>query len=166
MALASTTRAEHPLTLPVVLLVGSVAPLAVAFASQYLGSLQPCELCVWQRWGYGVTILLALVTFALPRQRRHWGALATSLALLGVAGVALFHVGVEQHWWQGFASCTGNLDFSKSTADLEKQLMATPVIPCDRPAWTMLGISMAGYDFAYALALGLFGFVAALRGPK
>jgi hypothetical protein len=41
--------------------------------------------------------------------------------------------------------------------------MDTPVIPCDRPAWTMFGISMAGYDFIYAALLGLFGLVAAGR---
>jgi disulfide bond formation protein DsbB len=163
MTANSMTERQGPFPLALLLLLGAIAPLVVAFASQYLGGLQPCELCIWQRWGYGAAIALAVLALILPRARRRAGALLTSLALLGVAGLALFHVGVEQHWWQGLASCSGNLNFNQSLADLEKQVMETPVIPCDRPAWTMFGISMAGYDFAYALALGLFGLAAAIR---
>jgi disulfide bond formation protein DsbB len=162
---ASMTDRQSSFPLVPVLLAGSIAPLAVAFASQYLGGLQPCELCIWQRWGYGAAIAIALVSLILPGPWRRLGAMLTAFALLIVAGLALFHVGVEQHWWQGLASCSGNLNFNQSLADLEKQVMETPVIPCDRPAWTMFGISMAGYDFAYALALGLFSLVAAIRSP-
>jgi disulfide bond formation protein DsbB len=159
-------RRESSFALLPLLLLGSIAPLAVAFASQYLAGLQPCELCIWQRWGYAGAIAIGLVSLVLPRAGRRLGAILTALALLAVAGLALFHVGVEQHWWQGLASCSGNLNFNQSLADLEKQVMETPVIPCDRPAWTMFGISMAGYDFAYALALGLFGLAAAIRSPS
>ena len=147
----------------VILLLGSVAALAVAFASQYLGGLLPCQLCLWQRWAYGGVILLAVLTFSLPRRLRPAGASLTAVAVLAGAGIALFHTGVEQHWWKGLASCTSTVNANQSLNDLENQLMATPVIPCDRPAWTMFGVSMAGYNFAYATALGLFGLVAAVR---
>jgi len=146
------------------MLLGSLAALAVAFASQYLGGLLPCQLCLWQRWAYGAVIVLAVLTFALPGRLRTAGASLTALAVLAVAGIALFHTGVEQHWWRGLPSCTSTVNANQSLTDLENQLMATPVIPCDRPAWTMFGVSMAGYNFAYATALGLFGLVAALRG--
>ena len=166
MTPASMTYRQSSFPLLPLLLLGSIAPLAVAFASQYLAGLQPCELCIWQRWGYGGAIAIALVTLILPRAWRRPGAVLTALALLVVAALALFHVGVEQHWWQGLASCSSNLNLKQSLADLEKQMMETPVIPCDRPAWTMFRISMAGYDFAYALALGLFGLAAATRSSR
>src|SRR5262245_45346660 len=162
----SIARTRPLVPLPLILLIGAIAPLVIAFASQYLGGLQPCELCIWQRWGYGGAIVLGLLSVALPRRLQPWGAMLTSLAFLVVAGLALFHVGVEQHWWQGLAACSGNLDTSQSVADLEKQLMATPVIPCDRPAWTMFGISMAGYDVIYASLLGLFGLITAARSLR
>ncbi len=145
------------------LLLGSLSALAVAFASQYLGGMLPCQLCIWQRWAYGGAIALALLTLALPGRLRPAAASLTALAVVAGAGIALFHVGVEQHWWKGLASCTGTINTNQSLSDLENQLMATPVIPCDRPAWTMFGVSMAGYNFAYATALGFFGLVAALR---
>jgi disulfide bond formation protein DsbB len=160
-----TIQQRPPLlrTIPGIVLLGSVAALAIAFASQYLGGLQPCQLCIWQRWGYAAAIALALATFPFPAKLRPYGAALASLALLATAGLALFHTGVEYHWWQGLASCTGNLDTGQSLSALEQQLLATPVIPCDRPAWTMFGISMAGYDFLYAGALGLLCFWSSLR---
>jgi disulfide bond formation protein DsbB len=158
---APQTPSHQPLV--ALVLFGAIAPLAIALASQYLGGLQPCQLCIWQRWPYVAAILLALLAFALPGRLRVYGAALAAVAVLVSAGIAAFHVGVEQHWWPGLASCTGNLDTGKSIADLEKQLMATPVIPCDRPAWTLFGISMAGYNFIYATALGIFVLMSAWR---
>jgi disulfide bond formation protein DsbB len=150
--------------LALLLLAATIAPLAIAFASQYWGGLLPCELCIWQRWGYGAAIALSLIAVILPDGLRRAGIVVAALAILGEAGIALFHTGVEQHWWKGLAACSGNLSTAgQSLSDLENQLMATPIIPCDRPAWTMFGVSMAGYNFAYALALGLFGLFAASR---
>jgi disulfide bond formation protein DsbB len=146
-----------------IVLVGSIAALAVALASQYIGGLQPCQLCIWQRWGFVAAILLALVTMFMPARLRPFGAVLASLALIATAGIALFHAGVEYHWWRGLASCTSNLDTSQSLSALTQQLLATPVIPCDRAAWSLFGISMAGYDFFYAGALGLICLRAALR---
>ena len=147
-------------------LAGSIAALAVALASQYIGGLLPCQLCIWQRWGYAGAILLAIIALLLPARLRGYGAVLASLGLLATAAIALFHTGVEYHWWQGLASCSGNLDTSQSLSGLEQQLLATPVIPCDRPAWTMFGISMAGYDFLYATALGLVSLIAGVRSLR
>ena len=157
-ALASTNRSIAGLVL-----AGSLAALAVAFASQYIGGLVPCQLCIWQRWGYAGAIVLAILALLMPPRLRGLGAVPASLGLLATAAIALFHTGVEYHWWQGLASCTGNLDTSQSLSALQQQLLNTPVIPCDRPAWTMFGISMAGYDFLYAGVLGLICLFAALR---
>ncbi len=157
----STSRSAAGLVL-----AGSIAALAVALASQYIGGLLPCQLCIWQRWGYAGAILLAIIALLLPARLRGYGAVLASLGLLATAVIALFHTGVEYHWWQGLASCSGNLDTSQSLSGLEQQLLNTPVIPCDRPAWTMFGISMAGYDFLYASALGLTSLIAAVRSLR
>jgi disulfide bond formation protein DsbB len=161
IATNSTSRSVAGLVL-----AGSIAALAVAFASQYIGGLLPCQLCIWQRWGYAGAILLAVIALLLPARLRGHGAVLASLGLLATAAIALFHTGVEYHWWQGLASCSGNLDTSQSLSGLEQQLLATPVIPCDRPAWTMFGISMAGYDFVYATALGLVCLIGAVRSLR
>lgn len=155
--------------LPAAALLLALAPLAVALAAQYLAGLAPCPLCHWQRYPYVVAAVLAGVAlFTGPKATRSLVALA-ALAILVSAGIAIFHVGVEQKWWQGTAGCTGGIDFSGMSVD-EMQQALENVAParCDEPAWTLLGISMAGYNLIYAAIAGVGLLIAAVRctGPK
>lgn len=134
----------------------SAAILGAALLSQYVGGLQPCVLCVYQRWPYVVTIALGLAGFALAR--RHPAAARIALALAGLtflAGgcIAGFHVGVEQGWWQGTSGCGAPAGGAMTLEDLRAQVLAAPVVRCDEVPWSLLGISMAGYNFLISLAL-------------
>ena len=153
------------------LLTASVAILAAAFAFQLFGGLRPCELCLWQRYPYGVVIGLAGVGLGLTRagvaQRPLVIVLAVcALVLLIGAGIAVFHVGVEQTWWQGLTACTGNLAATTTIDDLRQKLLAAPVVRCDEIAWSLFGISMAGYNVLMSGALGIGGLMAAWRLVK
>jgi disulfide bond formation protein DsbB len=146
--------------------IASLASLAIAFASQYWGGLQPCVLCIYQRYPYGVAAALGIIgTIVAGRP----GLLRLILLLAGGAflvdaGVAAFHVGVEQHWWAGTSECGSLLDLTASPEDLKNQLLNQPVVRCDEPAWTLFGISMAGYNFLYAALCGLATLWFAARG--
>ena len=153
--------------LPVMALMLALAPLAVALAAQYLAGLAPCPLCHWQRYPYVVAVLIAGAgLFAGPQPARMLVALA-ALAILASAGIAAFHVGVEQKWWQGTAGCTGGIDFSgMSVEEMQQALENVAPARCDEPAWTFLGISMAGYNLIYAAVAGIGLLIAALRTGK
>jgi disulfide bond formation protein DsbB len=144
------------------LLLASVGALGAAFVAQYGFDLQPCVLCLYQRWPYGVVIALAVLALVLP-QFRPWLLALIGLALLVDAGIAGYHVGVEQHWWAGTAECTGTVGTAKTLAELRAQVLAAPVVRCDDVAWSFAGISMAGYNFLACLLLAGFAFVAARR---
>lgn len=151
--------------LPSLVLIASLASLAVAFASQYWGGLQPCVLCIYQRYPYGVAAALGVVGI-LVAGRPGWLRAVLLLAALAFfidAGIAAYHVGVEQHWWQGTAECGSTLDLNLSPDELKKQLLNQPVVRCDEVPWSLFGISMAGYNFLYAIALGLVTLWYALR---
>ncbi|HEU0071783.1 MAG TPA: disulfide bond formation protein B [Alphaproteobacteria bacterium] len=142
------------------LLAASVLILGGAFAFQFIGGLHPCALCLWQRYPYAVIIGLAGIGAGLARagvQRHHLAILMglCALAFMIDAGIAGFHVGVEQKWWEGLSTCSGTVSGAASLDDLRDRLLAAPVIRCDEIAWSMFGISMAGYNFLMALALGL-----------
>ncbi len=123
--------------------VGSAALIGGALAFQYLGHIHPCEMCVWQRWPHGVAILLGLLALAL-RSNRLLVALA-ALAVLASGGIAMFHVGVEQHWWPGITACAAAA--ARGTAeDIMRDILATPLVRCDAIAWSLFGISMAGWN--------------------
>lgn len=120
-----------------------VALLCGALAFQYIGGIYPCEMCMWQRWVLVASLAIAIVAVLAGRSRV---LLALSaLVVLGGAGVAMFHVGVEQHWWQGITACAVP-PVAGTTAEMMSQIMAQPLIRCDAIAWSLFGISMAGWN--------------------
>ncbi|WP_404811389.1 disulfide bond formation protein B [Gemmobacter serpentinus] len=141
---------------------GSAALLLAALAFQYLGGLAPCQLCIWQRWPHLVAVLIGLLIAATG-----WRPLAVlgGLAALTSAGIGLFHVGVEQKWWEGLASCTGgSLQGISATDLLNPAVNVAQVVRCDAIAWQMFGISMAGWNVIISVALALIWFSAARVG--
>ncbi len=147
----------HPRLVPLLIMAVSLGALATAYAAQVWGGLEPCVLCLYQRYAYGVAIavgLAALVLGGRPVARRLAVALA-GLVFLAGAAIAVFHVGVEQHWWRGTAACLGPVfDPDLSLEELGAQMLNTRFVPCDVIPWSLFGISMAGYNVLFSLALG------------
>ncbi len=144
---------------------GALAALCVAWLAQYAGGLAPCELCYLQRYGYWAAIVLGVVTITqnnAPRRRGIFLGL-TGLALLVVTGIAIFHVGVEHGWWEGSSACVGAATTGQSIDQMTATIMNAPLVRCDTPAFVMFGISMAGYNALYSLALAALTLLGAKR---
>lgn len=137
------------------IIAGSAGALGYALYSQYYGGYQPCELCIWQRYAFGVAIGFAVI--ALFTDARFFVQLA-AVALWGNAMIALYHFGIEQHWWQGLQTCSspamgGSLD------DLRAEIENAVVVRCDDMGWTFLGVSMAGWNVLYSGGLGILAMI-------
>ncbi|MFX4219848.1 MAG: disulfide bond formation protein B [Thalassobaculum sp.] len=145
----------------------AAAALAAALISQYGFDLQPCVLCIWQRWPYLAAILLGLAAVGLRRHAAARTAL-TALAILAVltsGGIGAFHVGVEQGWWEGTSGC-GSISTTDDLAALRAQIMNAPIVRCDEVAFALFGISMAGWNLLFALGVALVAGRAMLRGRR
>ncbi|HET6223808.1 MAG TPA: disulfide bond formation protein B [Dongiaceae bacterium] len=160
-------RLPLPSKLGLVAALGSGALLGGAYYFQYVVGLAPCEMCYWQRWPHMVAIavgLLALASFAWPRLALVF-MLTAITALIVTAGIGVFHVGVEYHWWAGPQACSGNVPRGLSPEQLRKYLFGAKMVRCDETAWAMWGISMAGWNailsgvLAFVLASGVAGWV-------
>jgi disulfide bond formation protein DsbB len=148
---------------PLLVLIASVAVAGGALLFQYVGHLPPCELCLYQRWPYYAAIPLALVTLLAGRRQATLGLLALCVLLFLAGGaLAFYHVGVEQHWFAGPTTCTGSVSASGSVEDFTARLLATPPVRCDEIAWSLFGISLAGWNFLASFGLVVF-CIAALR---
>ena len=134
-----------------ILLLGPAGLLGGALAFEYIGGLAPCEMCLWQRWALAATLVLALLGWATGHTRAVLALAA--LAVLAGAGIAVFHVGVEQHWWQGITKCAASLS-SGSSADVMAQILAQPLVRCDAIPWSLFGISMAGWNAVVSILIG------------
>ena len=144
------------------LLVPAVA-LAVAFGSQYLGGLVPCEMCWWQRYAHMAALALALLAFLVRGRALVWLA-ALAIAVSGAIG--FYHAGVELHYFKGFTQCTSPVAAGGSTDDFLKAIMNAPLVRCDDIQWSFLGISMAGWNAILSLGCALSILWLSLRRPR
>lgn len=146
-----------------IVLLGSAALLSGALAFQYVGGLLPCALCIWQRWAHGAAIAGAFAGAAAPRPIATLGLAIGILGLLSGVGIAMFHVGVEQEWWEGLASCGASGSPAASVDELLAAVEGAPVIRCGDVAWSFLGLSMAAWNAIASLAVAVTAVVVARR---
>jgi len=162
-----------PRNLALFVIAVSVFALGFALTAQYAFTILPCHLCYEQRKPYMLNIVLGLLALAMlkkkPRAARALLVLA-GISFLANVGLAAFHVGVEEGWWEGLTTCGGDgaiADFSKMTPEeMSKYFSNRPIVRCDVAGWRFLGISMTGYNFLYALGCGAFTFLHLARGRK
>jgi disulfide bond formation protein DsbB len=131
--------------------LGSAALLAAAFAFEYIGGLEPCALCIAQRWPH---LGAALAAAWLWARRGHADATAAfalgAVMATGAFAAAAFHVGVELGAWASPFGC-GLPDWSDPNLD---QTLATQTpVDCTQPAWTFLGHSMAAWNALLSVVL-------------
>lgn len=144
--------------------VASLGALAFAFIMQYGFDVQPCVLCLWQRVPFGLAAALAASALAM----RPYDARAKILLLLCAAaflantGLAVFHTGVERHWWEGTRGCAITPLHGATIEDWKQQIMRVATGHCDQISWTFLGLSMANWNIPFSFALALFSLTAAL----
>jgi disulfide bond formation protein DsbB len=139
----------------------AVSALGIAYFVQYVLLLEPCELCLWERWPYRAAAVLGLLAAAVPRAAKLILALA-GLVMLGGASIAFVHVGVEQGYWNSpLPECNGILTPGAA-------LPAVPSIPCDRAVFLIphLPVSMAAMDLYAALIFAFALLIYALRIPR
>ena len=87
-------------------------------------------------------------------------AAAVSLAVGG--GIAVFHVGVEQHWWGGLEGCSGAVTPEQIRDELLRGIRGETLGRCDEIPWTLFGLSMAAYNAALSFGLALLALSATL----
>ena len=80
--------------------------LAGALGSQYVGGLQPWEMCHGQRWPHYAALAAALAAFAAGGGRAARPLVLSAALLILLSGaIGVFHAGVEYGWWKGLTRC-------------------------------------------------------------
>jgi len=143
-------------------LIALLLPLGLlggALGSQYIGGLTPCEMCYWQRWPHGAAIAIAALSFTTPAgtplSRTLVLLAAGAIAVSGVIGV--YHAGVEAGIFEGLTTCTAGGPQSLDA------ILNAPLVRCDQVQWSLLGVSMAGWNAILSLGGAALILVLALR---
>ncbi|GAC1526510.1 MAG: disulfide bond formation protein B [Ramlibacter sp.] len=134
-----------------------MAGIAFALYLQHVVGLEPCPMCIVQRYAFILLGACAGVAATL-RNRRAW--IAGSLLGLAFAGFGAF-VAARQSWLQWYppqtASCGRDFYGMIETFPLKR---AVPMIfrgsgDCTKVDWTFLGGSIANWSFAAFVAFAL-----------
>src|SRR5437660_8005973 len=97
--------------------------IAGAWFFQLVLDIQPCPLCLEQRYAYYLAVPLGALTVlaarsGAPRPLLLAGLAILALAALANAGLGTYHSGVEWGLWKGPTDCSGPVVNLGSTADL------------------------------------------------
>ena len=145
-------------TASLLILLVAAATIAGAWFFQLVLDIQPCPLCLEQRYAYYALIpLSALIAIGAmrggPRGVLLVGLVLLALAALANAALGTYHAGVEWGFWKGPTDCTGPVGNLGSAGSLLERLDTVKVVRCDEVQWRFLGISLAGYNVLISLSM-------------
>ena len=127
----------------------STVLLSGALLFQYVAGLEPCSLCIWQRWPHLAVMIIAFIGLRGVKPRK----MLWLIFITGITSVSLgsYHAGVEYQFWAGPTGCTAILTLNSDIRALTQELLATPLVRCDDVKWSLLGLSMAGWNALISL---------------
>ncbi len=146
----------------------SVGLLAFGLYLQHVVGLEPCPMCIVQRYALVLVAIVAGVTAALRSRGAHVAGAGLMVLLAGFGGF----VAARQSWLQWYppevVSCGRDIYGMIETFPLQRAL---PMIfrgagDCSQVDWTFLGLSIANWSFlcfAFFLAVGAVLFVRQVR---
>lgn len=129
-----------------------------AYILQRVFAVTPCALCYYERVPYVLAAGLGLFGLLMPitPARRRIVVLCAAFVFAVGAGLALYHVGVENAWWAGTPACTSDtLADRMSLSDMQAALSTRARARCDDVSWTLFGFSLAALNLAASAGLCL-----------
>jgi disulfide bond formation protein DsbB len=167
---AAQFRANPAAAAALVVAVAGALTIAGAWFFQLVIKLDPCPMCLEQRWPYYIGIPLALAVALgawrkAPRMLVAGGLLVLAALMLWGVYMGVFHAGVEWKWWPGPQACSGGGSFGGPGGLLDR-LKTINITRCDEAAWRFLGISLAGYNAVISVALAAVALLGARAAAK
>ncbi len=120
-------------------------------------------LCLYQRLPFFLVIVLSMVSLLMKGRLRLVLVALCGVILLVGSGIAFYHVGVEQGIFELSSGCEDTAAAPSTLEEMTAQIMGKPHVPCDKPQFVFLGISMAGWNFLFSSAFGLISVIIAFR---
>jgi disulfide bond formation protein DsbB len=117
----------------------SLALILGALGLQYLGGVQPCEMCHWQRWPHIAAAILGLCGAALLKPQARGLAWIVVVLITASGLIGLYQTGMQIGWLPGPTACTVDHPYVLGSN-------VVPEVSCNRVTWSLLGLSLASYN--------------------
>jgi disulfide bond formation protein DsbB len=144
------------------LLMVTILSLFFAYGAEYLFHIDPCSLCIYQRYVYW-SLSGILLIHIIDHKKFHALDTFIYVFLMGGALLSLYHVGVEEKIFGAPQVCSISWDKIQSVDDLERSINKS-MPSCDQINWRILGISATLWNLS--LQLFLLGVHHALKSAS
>jgi disulfide bond formation protein DsbB len=127
-----------------ILLILSLFAVGASMFSQYTLNKEPCQLCLISRFIY---FFILIISSTLIISNKSFLRKVLFISIFILISFAFYHLGVENSWWDGPASCMLELP-SLDNIDSERN---GPY--CNQVNWTIFGLSSTLLNFVLSAFL-------------
>ena len=128
--------------------------LVFAFIIEHKLGHQPCNLCLYERIPYFLSVLLIIKIFFIKSYERET-LLMLSLVFIISACLAFYHFGIEQGFFKESLACkAGNLLENTTKEELLEQLNQN-IVSCKDVSFKIAGFSLAAINTIFSLILSV-----------
>ena len=127
-----------------------LSSICYAFFVEYILGYKPCILCKYQRAPYILALIIGLIGFLKPSNKRViFFIFLTFLISMTLSG---YHVGIEQELYQSIFSCSdNNLGVLEKGKLLESLKVINP--DCRNVNFAVFGVSLATINFVLSFVI-------------
>ena len=144
---------RRQLLIKIIFLV-SILALVSAFFIEYILGHQPCNLCIFERIPYLLSIIIILFNFKFNQFEKFFILLLSIVFLFGTI-LSIYHLGIEQGFIQESLVCdlkSGSNLLSKE--EILKQLQEKSV-SCKDVTFKIFGLSLTSYNILISLLISI-----------
>ncbi|MBY0281655.1 MAG: disulfide bond formation protein B [Alphaproteobacteria bacterium] len=140
--------------------------LCFSLGAEYVFEIKPCILCLYLRYVYVAILIIAGFFYFWPKK---WIFLIKLALILAATSLSFYHLGVEQHWWEGPAVCSGEsisssklqgLTDDEKTQQLLQHFQGKKTAQCNQVNWRIFGVSVTIWNIILLVLLSMgLGFL-------
>ena len=122
----------------------SLICITSSYIFQYYISLEPCKICLYQRYLWIVLFLTTLIYVFLKERFKFIKLISLLILILLIFGLSLYHSLLELGLIKSIFSCSQGIDNSISTIEeLDKLIRSTKNTDCSISKYTIIGLTLA-----------------------
>ena len=131
----------------------SLVSLISAFFIEYILGYQPCNLCLVERIPYGLSLIILITNYILPKYEKFFIILLI-LTFLFSLSISFYHLGIEQGFFEESAVCgIQNSTDIISKEELLKQLSENKNVSCKDVTFRVFGLSLTSINIVISLII-------------
>ena len=132
----------------------SALVLLLVYYLEFFLEVEPCKLCVYQRFPYFIVILLAISSLLIKDLRIKKITFIFYILIFSISLImSIYHFGIEKNLWNTLIGCETNIKSFSNSNNLKEYLLNKDYVSCSDVSFKFLGISLAGYNIIVSFVL-------------